>query len=249
MDISGASITDIERCEIMHETINDQIRKWRSDPKMTAPAEDIILWSDDEEGAGEAIVRSVRGREFLVPRGGFFQANLSLIDRMVDEVFCLMPEAKPGVMVDACSGCGLFSVFAASYAARIIGVEISEKSVRFARVNACRRGVPHAEFICGDLEDVLCDMARKGDGSDAMILDPPRTGLSPAALSAIAALKVPDIIYISCNPARQATSSITFNRSTCFPRQSISKPSAGFECPCEVHAGKASKPKSFARGA
>ena len=34
----------------------------------------------------ESIVRVVKGKNFLVPRDGFFQANLYLTDRLVDEV-------------------------------------------------------------------------------------------------------------------------------------------------------------------
>jgi 23S rRNA (uracil1939-C5)-methyltransferase len=86
----------------------------------------------------------------------------------------------------------------------MIGIEINEKSVRFARINAGRQGLTNTEFVSGNIEDVLCDMARKPDAVDAMILDPPRTGLSPEALAAIINLKMPDLIYISCNPATQA---------------------------------------------
>jgi 23S rRNA (uracil1939-C5)-methyltransferase len=204
MDVTGASIADIDRCEIMHESINDQIRDIRTAGTILSRREDITLWSDDPDQGNETVVRSVKGLEFLVPRSGFFQANLSLVDRMVDEVSCLLPLGDKATVIDACCGCGLFSVFIAPKVSRMIGIEINEKSVRFARINAGRQGLTNTEFVSGNIEDVLCDMARKADAVDAMILDPPRTGLSPEALAAIINLKMPDLIYISCNPATQA---------------------------------------------
>lgn len=204
MDTTGASIADIDRCEIMHESINDQIREIRTKGMILSRREDITLWSNDPDQGHESVVRNVKGREFLVPRSGFFQANLSLVDRMVDEVCSLMPAVEKATVIDACCGCGLFSVFVAPKVSRVIGIEINEKAVRFALINADRHGIANAEFVPGDIENVLCDLARKADAVDAMILDPPRTGLSPEALAAIVNLKPLDLIYISCNPATQA---------------------------------------------
>ena len=86
----------------------------------------------------------------------------------------------------------------------MVGIEINEKSVKFARINAERHAIQNAEFICGDIEGVLKDQTRKKDAVDLIILDPPRTGLSPETLTAISSLESQDIIYVSCNPATQA---------------------------------------------
>lgn len=204
MDISGGSITDIERCEIMDETINDQIRQVRTGEDDFSQHDDLIFWSGSKRHFGEAVARMVKGREFVVPRTGFFQANLHLIDRMVDEVALLIGEEKRETVIDACCGSGLFSILLSTCARRMIGVEINEKSVKYARVNAERHGVQNAEFICGDVEDVLKQQEGKKDVVDLIILDPPRTGLSPETLTAISGMKASDIIYISCNPATQA---------------------------------------------
>jgi tRNA/tmRNA/rRNA uracil-C5-methylase (TrmA/RlmC/RlmD family) len=204
MDISGGRIADIERCEIMEETINDQIQETRTKGEVSFDNDGLIFWSGSQDNPDESIVRAVKGREFLVPRTGFFQANLCLTDRMVDEVCGLAGEKKRGTIIDACCGSGLFSIFLAPYARRMIGVEINEKSVKFARINAERHGIPNAEFIRGDIEEVLRDRVYKKDAVDLIILDPPRTGLSPATLAAISSLESQDIIYISCNPATQA---------------------------------------------
>jgi 23S rRNA (uracil1939-C5)-methyltransferase len=204
MDVSGGRIVDIEHCEIMDETINDQIKQARTKGNISSDNADITFWSGSQNFPDDTIVREVKGREFFVPRTGFFQANLYLTDRMVDEVCRLIDKKKMETIIDACCGSGLFSIFLASYAHRIIGVEINEKSVKYARINAERNKIQNAEFIRGDVEDVLKDMTRKKEAVDLIILDPPRTGLSPETLAALSGLKANDIIYISCNPATQA---------------------------------------------
>ncbi len=203
MDISGGRLVDIERCAIMDETINDQIRQARTKGRVPKDTDDLIFWSGPPAAAGEAVSRTVKNKDFLVPRTGFFQANLYLTQRMVD-VVCGLIDRKVETIVDACCGSGLFSLFLSPYARRVLGIEINDQSVKYARINARRQGVQNAEFIRGNVEEVLADRVRLGASVDLILLDPPRTGLSAESLAAVSGLKAQDIIYISCNPATQA---------------------------------------------
>jgi 23S rRNA (uracil1939-C5)-methyltransferase len=147
----------------------------------------------------------VKGENFLVPRDGFFQANLYLTDQLVDEVCRLAATNEINTLVDAYCGSGLFSIFLSSCAKNVIGIEISEKSVKYAKINAENAGVKNVKFIYGDIENVL---RRKflplGDKIDLIVLDPPRVGCEKIVLKAMAAWQPQKIIYISCNPATQA---------------------------------------------
>jgi len=73
MDISGGQIVDIDRCEIMHETINQQILHTRTKGPAAFHEDDLIFWSNLSGCSDEAVVRVVKDREFLVPRQGFFR--------------------------------------------------------------------------------------------------------------------------------------------------------------------------------
>ena len=204
MDTSGGRLVDIERCEIMDESINQQILQARSQELLKRNGGDLIFWSNPSGRPGEDVVRTVKGREFLVPRSGFFQANLYLTDAMVDIVCRLAGLEKRASILDACCGSGLFSIFLAPSAERLTGVEIHEKSVQYARENAERNGIKNTEFICADIGEVLSGMAERQDAVDLILLDPPRAGLDPRTLTAISRMKCPDLIYVSCNPATQA---------------------------------------------
>jgi tRNA/tmRNA/rRNA uracil-C5-methylase (TrmA/RlmC/RlmD family) len=208
LDMSGGKIVDIERCEIMEETINDKIRELRKNPKLLSLESNLTIWSESQ-GCGpqnrDLIKRTVKGKEFLVPHGGFFQANLYLTDRLVDEVCRLVMSGKINTIVDAYCGSGLFSIFLSPYAKNVVGIETGEQAVQFAQMNAERQGVRNTKFICGEVESVLPqEFASGADKIDLLVLDPPRSGCNGAVLKAITTLRPQKVIYISCNPATQA---------------------------------------------
>jgi tRNA/tmRNA/rRNA uracil-C5-methylase (TrmA/RlmC/RlmD family) len=209
LDISGGKLVDIERCEIMEETINEKMRLLRENKQLRSNTDaQLTIWSDsfvDKPCKKESIVRVVKEKNFLVPRDGFFQANLYLTDQLVDEVCRLAATTKITTLVDAYCGSGLFSIFLAPYAENVIGIEISEKSVQYAQINAENAGVKNIKFVHGDIENVLQEkFLPSGNKIDLMVLDPPRIGCEKAVLKAMAAWQPQKIIYISCNPATQA---------------------------------------------
>jgi tRNA/tmRNA/rRNA uracil-C5-methylase (TrmA/RlmC/RlmD family) len=181
LDISGGKLVNIEHCEIMEETINEKIRSLRENKQLRHNKDaQLTIWSDsfiDQASKKESIVRVVKGKNFLVPRDGFFQANLYLTGQLVDEVCRLAATNEINTLVDAYCGSGLFSIFLSSFAKNVIGIEINEKSVKYAQINAESAGVKNVKFVCGDVEDVLRkNILPPEDKIDLIILDPPRSG-------------------------------------------------------------------------
>ena len=209
LDISGGKLVDIEHCEIMEETINEKMRLLRENKQWRSNTDaQLTIWSDffvDEPCKKESIVRVVKEKNFLVSRDGFFQANLYLTDQLVDSVCRLAATNQINTLVDAYCGSGLFSIFLAPYAKNVIGIEISEKSVKYAQINAENAGVKNIKFVHGDIENVLQERFLPPENKiDLIVLDPPRIGCEKAVLKAMVAWQPKAIIYISCNPATQA---------------------------------------------
>lgn len=201
LDTSGGRLIDIENCAIMEETINEKLHTLRENKKLREG--ELTIWSGP--AAGESVERTVNGRRFLVPRDGFFQANLFLTERLVDEVCRQAAVGQHRNIVDAYCGSGLFSVFLAPFAEKVTGVEISENAVEHAKINAQHLEAENIEFVCSDFEDALLKkLLPAGNETDLVVLDPPRTGCEAATLRAVAEWSPKKILYISCNPATQA---------------------------------------------
>jgi len=214
MDIKGGTVVDIERCEIVDESINRTYRQFREaliSGRETFPGDRFTVWSeyDDTEFPPDqfefsTIGRKVKDKILFVPREGFFQANILLVDRLVEQVLTIGNVNPSDVVVDLYCGSGLFSVFIAPRVRQVYGVEIDGEAVRCARLNMGMYGVSNTEMVEERVEDVLKIGFIREKRIDAVILDPPRIGCDRGALARITELKPSRIIYVSCNPTTQA---------------------------------------------
>lgn len=98
----------------------------------------------------------------------------------------------------------------APVAKKVIGVEIVEEAVEAAKKNAELNGLHNCEFIAGDVLKVLDTIEEK---PDLIILDPPRDGIHPKALTKIIDYGVDRIVYISCKPTSLARDLAVFEAS------------------------------------
>lgn len=113
---------------------------------------------------------------------------------------------KDKVIFDLYSGTGTIAQMLAPVAKKVVGVEIVEEAVEAAKENAALNGLTNCEFIAGDVLKVLDEIEEK---PDIIVLDPPRDGCNPKALSKIIAYGVPEMVYISCKPTSLARDLVT----------------------------------------
>lgn len=83
----------------------------------------------------------------------------------------------------------------------MVGIEIVEEAVEAATENARRNGLDNCAFLAGDVLQVLDDVE---ETPDVIVLDPPREGVHPKALTKILNYGVERIVYISCKPTSLA---------------------------------------------
>ena len=126
----------------------------------------------------------------------FFQGNRFLTPVLVEHVLSLI---NGGPVLDLYAGVGLFSV-AADQAGQgpVTAVEGDRSSSADLKRNASGRNV----IVKADAVEQFVDRAR--DHYATVIVDPPRTGLSKTALARIVRLKVPRMVYVSCDVATLA---------------------------------------------
>jgi 23S rRNA (uracil1939-C5)-methyltransferase len=158
---------------------------------------------------------TVRGKTFQCTGGAFFQVNLPQAEVLVDQVLARLDLKGGENVLDLYAGGGLFTAFIADVAARVTYVESYPLSVDDADVNLA--AYDNIDLIEGMVEDVLQELTAEPDAEpdadddqddpdlvthyDAVVLDPPRAGLEPEALDALAALGAPKIVYVSCDLA------------------------------------------------
>ena len=202
-------ILDIDRCEIVAPGVNDALASLRqslsaSGRKKIERRE--VLWSSEGNAKlPRYISRIVKGRELLVPRRGFFQANRLLAETLLDVVLNLCALTGEETVIDSYCGSGFFSVFLAPLSRMFYGIEFVGDAVHAADMNVRKAGSDKVLFYEGDVGRVLNDVFVKArQRVDVLVLDPPRVGLETPVLNAVAQLMPTRIVYVSCNPATMA---------------------------------------------
>ena len=112
-------------------------------------------------------------------------------------------QSEPNYLVDAYCGSGLFSITCSENVSKVIGVEVSADSVKFARHNAQLNNIGNAQFIVGKAEEIFKDINTPPEQT-SVILDPPRKGCDDVFLNQLSAYNPAKIVYISCNVHSQA---------------------------------------------
>jgi 23S rRNA (uracil1939-C5)-methyltransferase len=129
----------------------------------------------------------------------FFQANRYLLPSLVTSVVDAAP--TDGQVLDLYAGVGLFSLTLA--AARRDGV-IAVEGDRASGSDLERNAAAFGSAVTVARESVESYLTTARSRPTTVILDPPRTGVSAEAMSALVRLAAPWIVYVSCDPATMA---------------------------------------------
>lgn len=134
--------------------------------------------------------------------GAFFQGNRVLLPVLLSRV--LEAIRGHGRLVDLYAGVGLFGLAAAADAAadEVTCVEGDAISAEDLVANAAPF-TGRVRAVRGDVEGFVRHDGARLAGA-CVVVDPPRTGLSPVALGAIARAEPSQVVYVSCDPATLA---------------------------------------------
>ncbi len=152
------------------------------------------------------MVDELLGVRFRLGPTSFYQTNPSQTEVLYSIALEFAGLEDGERLLDAYCGIGAIGLVAAKATPglSVAGVERVAAAIENAKANARENGLSErARFIADDATAYMVRAARDGERFDAVVLDPPRSGATPAFLKAAAALAPRRIVYVSCNPATQ----------------------------------------------
>lgn len=135
--------------------------------------------------------------------GDFVQVNAHMNEAMIAQALdWLAPQADARVL-DLFCGLGNFALPLAQRVEQVVAVEGVASMLQRAQDNASACGLSNVHFFHCDLSMPLHNERWAQQAFSAALLDPPREG-AQVVVEHLAQLKVPRIVYVSCNPATLA---------------------------------------------
>lgn len=132
--------------------------------------------------------------KFRVSYNSFFQVN----NYMAGEIFNILKNNLKGEnLLDLYCGVGTLGISVAHNFKRIYGIEVIGNAIKDAKTNARINKIDNAFYYVGDTAKILKDIDVY---FDAIIVDPPRSGLNKETITKIIELRPKTIAYVSCDP-------------------------------------------------
>lgn len=212
------TIIDIESCPLANPAINFAWSKMRGYAKHAAidgtsitfrhtEADGVVSW----EGRAPADIGHLTEHspigDLQVPTDGFYQVNPQVAKALVEQVRewlnQLVNERPCDNLLDLYCGVGVFALAAANDGFKnVIGIESGRNAIAAAKRNAKNLGFNNITFICDTVANSVKNDFNGASLKDTIVIaDPPRQGMEPETVQALAASQLSNLIYVSCDPA------------------------------------------------
>jgi 23S rRNA (uracil1939-C5)-methyltransferase len=168
---------------------------WRVENDRTA---DVVDFERAHHLAGEPwIEEKLGGLSFRIHPESFFQPNPEGAALFFERLAAQALEWGSRRALGLFCGAGAIELYLARNVERVWGIDAASANIRNAEENARLNGISNVRFAEAWVERSLGDEGRRD--FDLLVLDPPREGLRPVALQRVAGLRIPRLIYMSCN--------------------------------------------------
>lgn len=216
------TLCGVGACPVLTPSLNRELaglvdRVARANPTGRADEEEWEILAAADGARSTRITRDPQGEPLSLQVGEdalrisplvFTQGNALLLEELRDAVVSAAvagTDRGSGRAVELYAGAGLFSLELARGFAEFDAVEANRAAAVDLEHNlsaACPGAGWRVHAI--PVEDALTDLIADGAAVSALVLDPPRTGVSDAAMAAMVSLAPRRIVYLSCDPATQA---------------------------------------------
>jgi 23S rRNA (uracil1939-C5)-methyltransferase len=209
----------VESLEIRRSVaFGSTLLSWRTGPAMRSQAEKLFaLCQDVPDVIGQVVTAENRGRwvagqdwiaerlgdlQFRITDGSFMQANWPLLEMLSRMMIEWVAPSQGLRVLELYAGTGVLGLPLARQGALVTEVEGNRWALADARQAAKTNHIGRCRFRHQKAEECL-DATEAGE-YDVVLMDPPRTGLSPESLRGLLAINVPRLFYLSCDPATLA---------------------------------------------
>jgi len=172
----------------------------------------------------EFMTTTHKGIKFRYMAGNFFQNNNYVVPLMIDGVLdaALAPVGGPNgkiplYFLDCYCGSGLFALSASKKFKLCVGIEVNDKAVEEATMNAELNSITNCQFVAASAEAIFISppaLTIEGFKNEkiqdfpreetVIVLDPSRKGCSGVFLEQLYEYGPQRIVYMSCGPTTQA---------------------------------------------
>ncbi|MEW6731851.1 MAG: class I SAM-dependent RNA methyltransferase [Acidobacteriota bacterium] len=207
-------VCDIDHCPILVPELNDALTRLHSAADEIAEA--ALPYSKIEVAAGigttaahppaaklstQSVFQQAFGIDYYFDPECFFQVNRFLLETLIETVIGVH---NGQLAVDLYAGVGLFALQLARRYEKVVAVEVNPRAATWIAHNISVNQVTNIEFNAISAERWLAKQAIRIGAIDLVVLDPPRAGVSQAALKRLIDLHPAEIVYVSCDPTTLA---------------------------------------------
>lgn len=182
-------------------TLTSHIESLLGDP----PWDGIWIKAPDAElSFGNSLLRAkTLGLNLEYSPKAFMQAHPDESARLYEELLNRIRMINPKKVLDLYCGIGITALLMKQHGIDVIAVELNKEAIAMAQQNERNNQIEGIEWQVGDVERTLEHLLQKHT-PDAVLLNPPRVGVSPKVKASIKKYKPAHILYVSCMPATLA---------------------------------------------
>ncbi len=170
------------------------------------PGSTSLIWGKESRLlAGQPYIQeTLSGRTFQLSPQAFLQLNPKQTEQLYAISKDALQLAPDDTLIDAYCGIGTVGMSLANRHQSIYGMDTIPEAIADAKANAKNNGFNNTHYFVGKAETLFPKWLKEGIHPNAVIVDPPRSGLERPFIDALLQLNPQKFAYISCNPSTLA---------------------------------------------
>ncbi|HEO1120000.1 TPA: 23S rRNA (uracil(1939)-C(5))-methyltransferase RlmD [Streptococcus agalactiae] len=165
-----------------------------------------VIWGQ------ESINEEVLDYGFSLSPRAFYQLNPKQTQILYSEAVNALDVKEDDDLIDAYCGVGTIGLAFAGKVKSVRGMDVIPEAIQDAKENALHMGFTNTHYEAGKAEDIIPRWYSEGFRANALIVDPPRTGLDDKLLNTILKMPPEKMVYVSCNTSTLARDLVTLTK-------------------------------------